>query len=479
MDKSTSDAAVLSIALDRSSGEPLQVQLSEQLRRLILAGTFRRGAKLPSSRSLAADLAVSRVTVVAAMEQLVSEGYADPRRGSGLYVPAELPDHVLQRSAPEPTTARCAPAEPPHPIRPFQTGAPDPMLFPHRHWARLLDQTWRSPEPALLSNADPLGWAPLREQIADHLRLWRGIACSPGQIVITSGAVEAVSLLARAAFAPGDRVFVEDPGYRTLWHALALNGLVPAPVRVDHLGFDVAAAVADERAGAGVVVTPSRHYPLGVTLPLSRRLALLNWAQRTGGLVIEDDYDSEYRYHGRPLPALMSLDDSNRVVYIGSFSKVLASSLRLGFLVVPVPMIGQVVSAVKQTGPSASLVPQPVLARFMAEGDFAAHIRRTRRIYARRQAALIADLEAHFADLLDFEPAPAGMHLVADLKPALQRRATDAEIVERAGQAGLSVASLSSYFAGQSRAQGLVLGYAGFDEPAIEDGVRRLEAVLQ
>jgi GntR family transcriptional regulator/MocR family aminotransferase len=480
MYKTTSDAAVLSLALDRTADEPLQVQLSGQLRRHILTGRFRSGSRLPSSRALAADLAVSRVTVVAAVDQLISEGYAESRHGSGVYVSTDLPDHVLQLSEPAPSSSNLSlqPPPRPRPVRPFQTGSPDAALFPHRDWARLLDRVWRSPGPALLATADPLGWAPLRTAIADHLGLWRGISCSARQIVITSGAVEAISLLARAAFAPDDRVLVEDPGYSTLRRALELNGLIAAPVSIDDQGFDINAAGADRRPAAGAVITPSRQYPLGVTLPLPRRLALLDWARRNDGLIIEDDYDSEYRYHGRPLPALMSLDDGDCVAYIGSFSKVLSASLRLGFLVVPVSMTGAVSAAMEQTGPSASLVPQPVLARFMTNGDFAAHIRRTRRVYARRQTALVAALRTHTGKLLDIEPAPAGMHIVAGFKRSLLLRMGDTEAAARAAEVGLSVRALSSYYAGEPHRQGLVLGYAGFDEAAIAEGVERLSRVL-
>jgi GntR family transcriptional regulator/MocR family aminotransferase len=414
------------------------------------------------------------------VDQLISEGYAEGRRGSGVYVAADLPDHLLQARRSEVGAAGPAesPLAPPVPVRPFQGAAPDLSLFPHREWSRLLDRLWRDPGPNLLANADPLGWAPLRTAIADHLGAWRGITCSPHQLVVTSGAAEAVELLARVAFRPGDSVLIEEPGYRILRRALTLSGLVCRPVPVDEQGFDIARGAREAPEAKGVAVTPSRHYPLGMTLPLSRRLALLDWARRTGGIIIEDDYDSEYRYQGRPLPALMSLDDSDRVIYVGSFSKVLAPSLRLGFLVVPPPMVASVSAAMADTGPRASLVAQPVLARFMAEGSFAAHIRRTRRIYAGRQRAMLTAIGAHLNGLLEADPAPAGMHLVADLAPSLARRMSDGEATARAAAAGITLQPLSSYYAGAPLRQGLILGYAGFDEAAIAGGIETLKEVL-
>lgn len=481
MNKTTFDASMLAFALDRTMAEPLQVQLAGHLRRLILTGRVGPGARLPSSRALAGELSVSRVTIVAAMEQLISEGYAESRRGSGLFVSGDLPDNLLQvgHISPSPGLSPAAPMADPLPVRPFQAGAPDPALFPHRDWARLLDTIWRRPEPALLANADPLGWAPLRIAIAAHLDLWRGIACSPQQVIITSGAVEAINLLARAMFRSGDRVLIEEPGYRAMRRALELNGLQCRPVPVDTQGFKTGALSDTEYPVKGVAVTPSRHYPLGATMPLSRRLELLDWARRTGGIVIEDDFDSEYRYQGRPLPALMSLDEDDCVVYIGSFSKVLSSSLRLGFMVVPETMLVAVSQLLAETGSSAALTAQPVLARFMQDGGFAAHIRRMRRIYARRQAKLISSAATYLDGLLELRPVAAGMHLVAELAPALAERLDDADIAAQAAGDAITLQPLSSFYADTPLKQGLIMGFAGFDEAAIEAGAERLGRVLR
>ena len=335
--QTTSDAALLGLALDRGAVEPLHAQLAQGLRERILAGRIAPAAKLPSSRQFAAELGVSRVTVVTAIDQLVSEGYAEGRHGSGMYVSADLPEEVLQAQPAAPDIVLDEPLPAPPAMQPFQPAAPDLDLFPHADWAKLMERVWRAPEQGLLANADPMGWAPLRRAIARHLNQWRGISCSPHQIIVTSGAAEAIDLLARTVFDGGDRVFVEEPGYRILRRSLALAGLEPVPVAIDENGFSIELAESQVGDARAAVVTPSRQYPLGVTMPLARRLELIGWARRTGGLIIEDDYDSEYRYQGRPLPAMMSLEEgADMVVYIGSFSKVMWPSLRIGFMAVPV-----------------------------------------------------------------------------------------------------------------------------------------------
>ncbi len=474
------DAALLGISLDRDDPAPLNVQLSQVVRRLILTGAIGPGTRLPASRTLAQELSVSRATVTAAFDQLVSEGYAEGRHGSGVFVTSDLPERALQV---EQVQAFDVPArdtlEPPSPVRPFQAAAPDLNEFPHAQWAKLFDRIWRDPEAALLANPDPLGWAPLRAAIAEHLSLWRGIECTPSQIVVTSGAGEATDLLARTIFPARSRILVEEPGYPLMRLALEYAGMTCLPVPVDEQGFNLNAGRPEQLDANGVVVTPSRHYPLGPTLPLSRRLELLEWAEASGSFIIEDDYDSEYRYQGQPLPALMSLDKLDRVVYIGSFSKVLFKELRIGFMVVPPAMIDALEMTLHALGTHASLMPQPVLARFMETGDFAAHIRRMRRLYARRQQTLLTAGADALDGLLELEPASAGMHLVANFHRKLARRMSDKEASQRADTAGLTARSLSAFYAGKALRQGLILGYAGFDDDALIDGVRRLAAALK
>lgn len=473
MNKSTSDAALLDLALDRQAGEPLHAQLAEALRRMILALRIGAGARLPSSRGLAEELGVSRVTVVTAFDQLVAEGYAEARRGSGLYVAADLPDATIERPAPRRASDAPEPEVPAVP-RPFQPTEPDLSLFPYAAWAKLLERAWRVPPPALVNHRDPMGWPPLRQAIAEHIGAARGIACTAAQVAITSGIAESIDLVARAFLPAGERVLVEEPGYLLLRRAFAHAGMKFEALEVDGSGLDVAHA----GEAAAAAVTPSRQFPLGVTMPLARRLQLLDWARRHGAIVIEDDYDSEYRYRGRPLPALMNLDHEGRVLYLGSFSKVLSSSLRLAYAVVPGARIEGLRRAISEAGARASLAPQPALAEFMTSGQFATHIRRMRRLYARRQEALLRAAERHLSRWLTVAPEAGGLHLVADLTPALARRMDDVEASKRAEAAGVSTPALSAYYSGKVRRQGLLLGYAGFEEAALDDAARRLAIAL-
>jgi GntR family transcriptional regulator/MocR family aminotransferase len=471
MSKSTSDAAVLDLALDRAGREPLHAQLAEALRRFILARRIAPGARLPASRVLAQELGISRVTVVAAFDQLIGEGYAEGRRGSGVYVAADLPEQALELHRPMRPEGDLPTSPATSPPRPFQPAAPDLSLFPYAEWAKLLDRQWRRPSSALVNHADPMGWPPLRAMIADYLGAARGIACSPGQIAITSGLAESIDLIVRAFLPPCARVLVEDPGYPLLRRAFASVGHRVDALPVDQSGFNPA----DETAAAAAL-TPSRQYPLGTTMPLPRRLQLLEWARALNAILIEDDYDSEYRYRGRPLPALMSLDQQGCVVYLGSFSKVLSSSLRLGYAVVAEERAARIRTALAEAGPKASLVPQPALAEFMASGQFAAHVRRMRRVYAKRQEALLAAAEAHLAPHLELTSEAAGMHLLARLAPRL--RMDDIEASERALAAGVFAPALSRYYVGVPRQRGLLLGYAGFGEAVIESAARKLAASL-
>lgn len=472
MNKSNSDAPWLALTLDRQLAQPLQAQLCGAIRRLVQEGRLASGDRLPPSRALAAELSISRLTVVTAYDQLVGEGYVIGRRGAGMFVAPDL------AGLPRPPARRDGgpPPPTPAPFRPFDTGAADLAGFPHRLWARLLEQAWRDPEPGLLAPPDPLGWSPLRVAIAQHLGDWRGIACAPAQVIVTSGLGESVALVAAALLSPGQSVTVEEPGHGPLRRALAAAGLGVVPQRVDAEGLDPEALGSETRA---VVVTPSRHFPLGMTLPLARRLGLLAWAVDTGGWVIEDDYDGEYRFRGQPLPAMMSLDEAGRVLYAGSFTKVMFPGLRLGFLVVPPALEASMREAMQQRGAQAGIIAQPALARFIAEGHFATHLRRMRRLYAGRQRVLLAALAESCAGLLEAEEAPSGMHLVARFAPELATRMDDVAASGRCIAAGVRARPLSGFFAGEPTAQGLVLGFAGFREAEIRRAAAAMGAALR
>jgi len=474
------DAATLTVAVDRGGPDPAYMQLYGQVRDLILAGRLAPGARLPSSRALAAEIGVSRTTIVAAYDHLQSEGYLDGRAGAGMYVPAALPESLLTRDppprrAPGPSAPAAAPSLS---GRPFDPGAPDAATFPAEPWARLLARGWRRPDPQLLHDRGHGGLPALRQAIAAHVGAMRGIDCDPGQVVVTAGTRDAIELLAAVLPTAGNRVWVEDPGYMTLRHALAAAGAAVAPVAVDDEGFD---AVAAARAAPGAriaVVTPSRQFPLGTTMSLGRRLALLAWARDADGWIVEDDYDSEYRYAGRPLAALMSLDDSGRVIYVGSFSKVMFRALRLGYIIAPPALAPRLLRARLKFGAEASIVAQPALAAFIDGGRFAAHIRRMRRLYADRQRALLAIVGEELDGLLEAAPQDGGMHLVALSRPDLARRIDDVEASRRAAAAGIVAPPLSPHYTLGPGRQGLLLGFACADAPAMRQAARRLAGVL-
>ena len=470
-DQSNFQAALFALSLERGTGVPLHSQLTDALRKLILSGQAPSGARLPASRMLAGELSISRMTATTALDQLTAEGYLETRPGAGTFVATDLP-HIAP-----PRPVRTAVKLPkPRALLPFHPAIPDLSLFPHRLWARHLERAWRAPGPDLLAQPDPAGYGPLRQVITDHLAAWRGMEVDPRQVILTSGASEAFELIAMACLAPGDTVLTEDPGFPPMRAAMQATGLRAVAQPVDAEGFDIQAAARAAPAARAALVTPSRHYPLGITLPLARRLALIDWAQAQDALIVEDDYDSEFRYVGQPLPALATLDPGGRVFYIGSFSKLLSPALRLAYLVVPLRRLARLEETLARTRHSASLVPQPALASFMKSGEFAVHLRRMRRVYARRQKTLLAALDRHLPEDLIARPEPSGMHLVARPGPALTK--PDTEISAEAADAGLTLRALSPYFE-HTPQQGFILGYAGFDEATLEDAVRRLGSVLR
>jgi len=462
-------AALLAVVLDRSGAEPLHVQLTTALRRMILNGQAHPGQRLPASRQLTADLSVSRSTVLTALDQLTAEGYLTGRRGSGTFVADSLP-HLSPPVALETKGVRARGSVA---VVPFHPSAPDMRAFPHAAWARHLEAVWREPEPGLVQVADPLGWPPLREAIAAHLRAWRGISSAAGQVVITSGAAESFALIAQL-LPVGSEVHIEDPSFATMRRQVECAGLICRAQAVDGDGFD------PSRAGraAAAIVTPSRHFPLGMTMPVARRLALLEWAREFDALIVEDDYDSEFRYSGQPLPALTSLDREGRTIYAGSFSKLLSPALRLGYLVVPARLLDAVTSALEVTGSQASLIPQPALARFMESGEFAIHLRRMRRLYGRRRKALAELIGDRLEGWLIPDIEPSGMHLVCGLGPELAHL-SDREVAARANAVGVDVRAVPDYCAGAPTSHGVILGYAGFTEDELARAVELLASVLE
>jgi GntR family transcriptional regulator/MocR family aminotransferase len=357
-------------------------------------------------------------------------------------------------------------------------GVADAGEFPFELWARLLAKSWRRPNQALVAGGAPGGFLPLRRAIADYLRLLRGARCEAEQVIIISGTRQGLDLAARLLLAPGDAVWLEDPGYLGLRGPLAASGARLVPVPVDGEGIDLSGTTRAPRPRL-ISVTPSHQYPLGMTMSLGRRLQLLDCARQADAWIFEDDYDSEWRYRGRPLAALQGLDTDGRVIYAGSFSKVLFASLRIGYLVVPAQALDAFLSARATLDDQPSLlIAQPALAAFLAEGHFAAYLRRQRRIYRARQEMALAAAEKHLAGLLDVPSDPGGLHLVGFLNPKLARRMDDVTASRRAAAVGIAVPPLSRYSIGRVGRQGLMLGYAATPEALIEPAMERLARAL-
>lgn len=462
-------AALLGLTLDRQADAPLMQQLTDGLRDMILSGAGQAGARLPSSRLLADELGVSRATVVTALEQLIAEGYLAGRRGAGTFVAADLP-HL---ATPAKTVITGAEEWPADTYAPFYPDVPDLEQFPYRRWAHHLDAAWRHPDANLLALPDGFGWLPLRQSIAEHLKAWRKLEVSPAQIVITSGAAESFDLLARLIGA-GAKIHLEAPGYPRMLERFTRQGLYCAPLDVEADGLNPSLLDDDARA---VVVTPSRHYPLGMTMPVARRLELLAWAERVGGLIIEDDYDSEFRYQGQPLPPLASLDSNKRTIYMGSFSKLLSPVLRLGFFVLPDGYVEEMRKIIAVTGTMASMTPQPALARFMDSGEFALHVRRMRRLYAKRHQMLFDLIATELSDFLKPVYQPNGMHIICYLKPGGIWR-SDQAIAEAARLAGVYVRPISTMANADNCRQGLLMGFAGFDPDRFGPAIAQLKLAL-
>ncbi len=484
--------ALAAVALSPDAAAPLHRQLYDALRGAVLSGHLAAGARLASTRVMAVELGVSRNTVMAAFDQLLAEGYLEGRIGAGTYVTRTLPDDALRarRMPPLPAmksrrgrgVSQRGAALMSLPVtqsragapRAFRPGMPAFDAFPTEEWARYVSRRWRTPSPELLGYGDAAGYGPLREAIALHLAVARGVRCDAQQVVIVAGSQQALDLAARVLLDPGDAVWMEDPGYPGARAALASAGTQLVPVPVDNEGLDVSAGIARKADAAMVYVSPSHQYPLGVTMSLSRRLALLEWARTAGAWVLEDDYDSEYRYAGRPLAALQGLDTDGRVIYLGTFSKVMLPSLRLGYLVLPPDLVDAFVAARAVADRHSPSVEQAALADFIEDGQLERHIRRMRMLYAERQAVLVDAARRELAGALELSPSPAGMHLVGWLPDGVDDRVAAA----RATEHGVEAPAISQYYAGTAGRAGLVLGYAAVPAKESRAAVRRLAAAL-
>lgn len=485
-------ASILESALDQTTATPLYRQLHGALRDAILAGHLRPGERLPSSRVLAADLGCSRNTVTEAYELLAAEGYLEGRVGAGSFVSREFsqgwlndrpaaPSEPLEYAPPRLSAVAHALLEmgEPGPAHAEQGRAdpagPDPAEFPFHIWARVLGRAWRHPDRDQAFRGDPMGYRPLREAIADYLRKVRALDCDAGQVMITSGAQQALDLVIRLLLDPGDKVWIEDPSYRGARAALAAAGADAVPVPVDADGFDAEHAAGQAPDSRLALVTPSHQFPLGVTMSLARRMQLLEWAGAGERWIVEDDYDSEFRYAGRPIPALQGLDRGRRVIYVGTFSKAVFPGLRLGYLVLPEALVQPFRTARLLLDGHTATVGQMALAEFMAEGHFHAHLRRMRDLYGRRRDVLLHHVRERLGPFLSRPAGAAGMHLLIHLPDGVD----DVAVVSMANRAGVACQPLSGFYAGPDRRRGLVLGFGTVAEHSLANMAKALAGILQ
>jgi GntR family transcriptional regulator/MocR family aminotransferase len=493
------------IPVDREAATPLHRQVYAGFRDAILRGDLAAGQQVPSSRALAAELDISRFPVLDAYAQLLAEGYFKSRVGAGTFVATSLPHQPAhpkrptEESAASRRTSRRSMLFPPYDPVPWRHGwgafgVHQPALdhFPFDLWSKLLARHSRSLRIHTNNNLHPLGLLPFREAICSYLRTARAVRCDPGQIMVVSGSQQALDIVTRVLLDPGDSAWIEEPCYPLVRSLLLGSGSKPVPVPVDDDGLDVDAGARLAPNARVAFVTPSHHYALGVTMSASRRFQLLEWSRRSESWIVEDDYDSEYRFDSMPIPSLQGLDSCDRVLYIGTFSKVLRPSLRLGYIVIPADLVDRFAAVRFSMDIFPSYLFQEALTDFMHDGHFARHIRRMRSLYKARRAALVESLSAECGDLLTIQGSEAGMHLTVTLPESIttQRESLrtlpesfkgaicDVQIATRAAKDKLWLWPLSPCYSAEPRRHGFLLGFGNTPEDQMPAAVRRLRQAI-
>jgi len=493
MKKAASGIAPI-ISLDRDGSKPIHRQIYDSYRAAIVGGSLRPGQRIPSTRVLASEIGVSRFPVLNAYAQLLAEGYFESRVGAGTVVSGAIPDQLtssqltsspVNGGAPRVIRNRAASGGAATPAvgdaspwmsvwGAFRVGQVAFDQFPMQVWSNLIARRCKRMTPQAAHYGLHMGSPMLREAIANYLRIARSARCEADQVMIVNGSQHALELAARALFEPGSHIWMEDPGYRLAREAFTLNQWQLVPVPVDREGLEVVAGIRKCRGARAAFVSPSHQFPLGVTMSASRRLQLLDWAHHSGAWIIEDDYDAEYRYESLPIASLQGLDNNSRVIYVGTFSKVMFPSLRLGYLVIPRELVGRFlrIRRIMDLGPPTFF--QEVLADFIEEGHFARHLRRMRVLYGEIRKVLVERLIRDMDDMIEVAGDEAGMHLTVMLK----NRLNDREIAERAAQQKISVFPLSPSYLGGKPRQGFILGFGGTTAQEIPGAVRRLRGVM-
>ena len=490
--KKTTSAFSPVIAVNRKAAKPLHKQIYDAYRSLIVERNLSAGQQIPSTRALAIELKISRIPALTAYAQLLAEGYFESRVGAGTFVCGSLPDQLTfaERHAAKPDkvrtgtrpTASRASLIPAFQSLPWLRGGgafslsqPAIDQFPFAVWSRLVTRHARNPQASAFQYGGPWGSEPLRDAICTYLRTSRAVHCQPQQVMIVTGSQQALEISARVLLDPGSAVWTEEPGYWLARHVLIAAGARLVPVPVDAEGIDVSAGIKLSRKARAAFVAPSHQYPLGATMSASRRLQLLDWAQNSGSWIIEDDYDSEYRYGSMPIASLQGLDQNSRVIYIGTFSKTVFPALRLGYVVIPEDLVDRFVAVRHAMDVAPPSFYQAVLTDFMNEGHYARHIRRMRILYGERRAALVEALHKEFGAKLEVLGAEAGMHLAV----ILPRGFRDMEIANQAARQSLWLWPLSSSYLGKNSRPGFVLGFGSTPAVEMPRAVLRLKQALE
>src|SRR5882757_928814 len=475
-------ASLHAFQLDRASDVPLFRQLYLQIRSAILSRALRAGSKLPATRELAAQLKISRSAVVSAYEQLLAEGYTMGRKGAGTYISSDLPEPFSRSRG-----KRIAPASPRALLassfvdvtmqdddRPFNLGRTLVDARTAELWRKMSARTFRRLDASHLGYGDPRGMVELRRTICDYLQAARAVKCDPDQIVVTAGTQQAVDIVIRVLRGP-QKVWIEDPGYPLTKLSLQAAGMKLCPIPVDGQGIDVRAGIKLAPDARAVFITPSHQFPTGVALSMARRLELLAWAREQGAWIIEDDYASEFRYGGRPLASLQGLDESERVIYIGTLNKALFPGLRLGYAVVPRPLLRAFVTTRYLMDRQPPSLCQATVAAFMEEGHFSAHLRRMREAYRNQRDIMVAALKRRLGDHVTVDPPDQGMHLVAYTRSGL----SDITVGRRGREHGVIVGAMSRLYVEAPAQSALMLGFSGYPRQIIAPAIARLAQALE
>jgi len=479
------------VVRERRPGTTLFQWVYDEVRSAILDGRLRRGRRLPSTRELARFYGVSRGTVVTAFEQLHAEGYLDSNVGAGTYVNTLLPEDLLHAKRDAGTVVGTKKVElslsqfaqrlgqaadaRSQPARAFRAAEAALDAFPITLWAQIASRRLHNATRTLLADVDPRGYRPLREAVSNYLGTARGVRCTTEQVIIVAGIQQGLDLTARLVLDPGDSVWVEDPcffGVTSMLNALAAK-IIPIPVDVSGLNVEEGKRRCNQAKLA--YVTPAHQFPLGVTMSLDRRLALLDWARRTGGMIFEDDYDSEYRYSGQPIPALQGLDEADSVIFAGSFSKVLFPSLRLGYLVVPLGLIDKFSAARYTMDRHSAVIDQAILCDFITEGHFGRHLRRMRELYASRLDVLRESVQQSLGEFLTIPETEAGVNTVGWLGNGINAEA----VAQASAERNVEVIPINRFALKDQMPEGLLLGFGAVDDRELLRGVEELTVIVE